>query len=426
MRRSVVSSRAVCGFLAGCAATLVLVALLQVASALPSGYSPYKKLNIFARVLTYVENNYVEYVDESKLMYGAIKGMMDSLDPHSTFMPPDQYRQMKVETQGEFGGVGIEVEIRRGWITVVSPLEGTPAQRAGIKPGDVIESIDGKSTRNMRLHEAVRAMRGPRGSRVKVKLRREGKKERMVIEIVRDVIKIVSVSSKILEPGIGYVRLKRFQERTDQQLKEALQLLQKKQPLRGLILDMRNNPGGLLDQAVRVADLFLERGLIVRTMGKRGRMTEEEKAHPMGTLKGFPMICLVNEGSASAAEIVAGALQDHRRAVVLGRRTFGKGSVQTIIDLEDGSGLKLTIARYYTPSGRSIQEMGIEPDILVPEQRPAATGRGRNVQREENLERHLRHEKRRGQTSKRVQLKDFQVQTAVDYLHAAEIFRAAP
>ena len=411
----------VAGFLTGCVATLVVVAALQVANALPKGYSPYKKLNIFARVLTYVENNYVEYVDESKLIYGAIKGMMDSLDPHSTFMPPDQYRQMKVDTEGEFGGVGIEVEIKGGWITVVSPLEDTPAQRAGLRPGDVIESIDGRSTRDMRLHEAVRAMRGPRGTRVRIKVQRQGKKDRIAFEIVRDIIKIVSVSTKMLEPGIGYVRLKRFQERTDHQLKEALKQMDRHK-LRGLILDLRNNPGGLLDQAVRVADLFLDKGLIVRTTGKRGRMTEEEKAHPKGTFKGFPMVCLVNEGSASAAEIVAGALQDHHRAVVLGSRTFGKGSVQTIIDLEDGSGLKLTIARYYTPSGRSIQEMGIEPDIAVSEIGPPVRKR-RKVKREEDLDRHLKPDKRATQ-KKRPRLKDFQLQTALDYLHASEIFRA--
>jgi len=411
-------------FIAGSACTLVLALAVQLALALPRGYSPYKKLNIFAKVLTYVENNYVEYVDESRLVYGAVKGMMDTLDPHSTFMPPDQYRQMKVETQGEFGGVGIEVEIRNNWITVVSPLEGTPAERAGLKPGDIIESIDGKSTRGMRLHEAVRAMRGPRGTRVVVKVRRHGIKEKLRFEIVRDIIKIVSVATKMLEPRVGYVRLKRFQERTDRQLQLALRQMTKKVPLRGLILDLRNNPGGLLDQAVRVADLFLDSGLIVRTTGKRGRMTEEENAHSKGTFKGFPMICLVNEGSASAAEIVAGALQDHKRAVVLGTRTFGKGSVQTIIDLEDGSGLKLTIARYYTPSGRSIQEMGIDPDIVVQDKAPPAQRRKRKAKREEDLERHLKREKQKAQQRKRLKLKDFQLQTALDYLHAAEIFRA--
>ena len=246
-------------FLAGCATTLIVAVAFQAADALPKGYSPYKKLNIFARVLTYVENNYVEYVNESKLIYGAIKGMMDTLDPHSTFMPPDQYRQMKVETQGEFGGVGIEVEIRGGWITVVSPLEGTPAQRAGLKPADVIESINGKSTRGMQLHEAVRAMRGPRGTRVKIKVRRADKKERLTFDIVRDIIKIVSVSSKMLAPGIGYLRLKRFQERTDRHLKQALAQMTRKEQLRGLILDLRFNGGGDEGLAQKMAGRFLDR-----------------------------------------------------------------------------------------------------------------------------------------------------------------------
>jgi len=414
-------------FLAGGAVALVATLALDAATALPKGYSPYRKLNIFARVLTYVENNYVEVVDDSKLIYGAIKGMMDTLDPHSTFMPPEMYKQMKVETEGEFGGVGIEVEIRDSWITVVSPLEGTPAQRAGLRPGDVIEAIDGKSTRGMRLHEAVRAMRGPRGTRVKITVRRAGKKERLDFTIVRDIIKIVAVTSKVLQPGIGYIRLKRFQERTARQLKDALQRIIKaaeseKGKLRGLILDLRNNPGGLLDQAVHVADLFVDGGLIVRTSGKRGRMVEEEKAHAKGTFKGFPMVCLVNEGSASAAEIVAGALQDHKRAVVIGTRTFGKGSVQTIIDLEDGSGLKLTIARYYTPKGRSIQELGIDPDIVVQERAPAV--RKKRTKREADLARHLRRDKPTKNAAPAKRLKDFQLQTALDYLKAAEIFRA--
>jgi carboxyl-terminal processing protease len=415
-------ARSVAIFFAGAAITLTVVIAIQAASALPKGYSPYRKLNIFARVLTYVENNYVEYVDDSKLIYGAIKGMMDTLDPHSTFMPPDQYKQMKVDTQGEFGGVGIEVEVRDKWITVVAPLEGTPAERAGIKPGDQIRAINGKSTEDMRLFEAVRAMRGPRGTRVRITIKRQGVKKLLKFEIVRDIIKIVSVSSKMLAPSVGYVRLKKFQERTDEQLKLALDRMIKKGKLRGLILDLRNNPGGLLDQAVRVADLFVESGLIVRTKGKRGRLMDSEKAHSKGTYSGFPMICLVNGGSASAAEIVAGALQDHKRAVVIGTGTFGKGSVQTIIDLDDGSGLKLTIARYYTPKGRSIQERGIAPDILVQETPPPA--RKRKLKREKDLKRHLPSEGKKGFKVQQKRLKDFQLQTALDYLKAAEIFRA--
>jgi carboxyl-terminal processing protease len=361
-------------------------------------------------------------VDDSKLIYGAIKGMMDTLDPHSTFMPPEQYKQMKVDTQGEFGGVGIEVEVREKWITVVAPLEGTPAERAGLKSGDQIRTIDGKSTEEMRLFEAVRAMRGPRGTRVRITVKRPGVKKLLKFEIVRDIIKIDSVSSKMLAPHVGYIRLKKFQERSDEQLKLALRQMLKKGKLRGLILDLRNNPGGLLDQAVRVADLFIEGGLIVRTRGKRGRLMDSEKAHSKGTYTGFPMICLVNGGSASAAEIVAGALQDHKRAVVIGTGTFGKGSVQTIIDLDDGSGLKLTIARYYTPKGRSIQERGIEPDILVQETPPPA--KKRKLKREKDLKRHLPSEGKKGKKAPPKRLKDFQLQTALDYLKAAAIFRS--
>ena len=407
----------------GAAAALCVVLLVHAASAGPKRYSPYRKLNTFTRVLSYIENNYVEHVDDKRLIYGAIKGMMNTLDPHSTFMPPEQYKQMKVETQGEFGGIGIEVEIRGGWLTVVTPLEGTPAHKAGLQPGDQLRAIDGKSTRGMQMYQAVRAMRGPRGTRVKVSVKRRGHKKLLSFQIVRDVIKIISVNYRELAPRIGYIRLKNFQDRTNLGIKNAVEILQKKQKLKGLILDLRNNPGGLLDQAVLVADLFLTKGTIVRTTGQKGRIMDEEKAHSRGTIKGFPMICLVNGGSASASEIVAGALQDHKRAVIMGTQTFGKGSVQTIIDLEDGSGLKLTVARYYTPSGRSIQEHGIRPDIVVHSRPPrSATDK---IKRERDLKRHLPNEVRKKQATVRMRLKDFQLQTALDYLKAAEIFNKA-
>ena len=417
----IIRSRSLAAFLAGGAVALAALLALQSASAVPKDYSPYRKLNIFARVLTYVENNYVEPVDGSKLVYGAVKGMMETLDPHSTFLPPDQYRQMKADTQGEFGGLGIEVEVRNGWLTVVSPLEGTPAHRAGLRSGDEIREIDGKSTIGVRMHEAVQAMRGPRGTRVRLTLRRPGQAKLMRLEIVRDVIKVVSVTSKMLEPGIGYARLKNFQEGTDRHLQRVVKEMLDKGKLRGLILDLRNNPGGLLDQAVRVADLFIASGMIVRTTGKGGRVMDEERAHSKGTFPSFPMICLINGGSASASEIVAGALQDHRRCVIMGTRSFGKGSVQTIIELNDGSGLKLTVARYFTPSGRSIQEMGIDPDILVEERAPAVVAE--KIKRERDLDGHLRAPSK-VQPRAAAQLKDFQLQTALDYLRAAEIFRS--
>lgn len=417
-------------FSAGAVVALVGV-IAFTAAALPGSYSPYRKLNLFARVLTYIENNYVEHVDDNTLIYGAIKGMLSSLDPHSVFLPPEEYKQMKADTEGEFGGIGIEVEVRDGWLTIVSPLEGTPAHHAGLKSGDRIIAVDNISTKESGMDAAVRAMRGARGTRVRLTIQRNGAAKSLNFDIVRDIIKIVSVSANTLRPGIGYLRVKTFQEHTDEQLRDALETMQKKEPLRGLILDVRNNPGGLLDQAVKVADLFLREGLIVKTIGKGGKQIETETARSKGTFDGFPIVCLVNGGSASASEIVAGALQDHKRAVIMGTRTFGKGSVQTIIDLADGSGLKLTIARYFTPSGRSIQESGIEPDIVVQASAPPANPT-RTTPREKDLKGHLPNPQKSttGKADRNVEdlkatprLDDFQLQTALDYLRAAEIFR---
>jgi carboxyl-terminal processing protease len=409
--------------------------VMGAATALPRSYSPYSKLNIFARVLSYVENNYVENVDQSKLVYGAIKGMLETLDPHTVFLPPDQYREMKIDTQGEFGGLGVEINMQGqtrnakcrceddDLLTVVSAIEGSPAEKAGIRAGDQIVAIDGKPVRGVSMHEAVKRMRGRRGTAVVLTVQREAsapsagvavvpavartgaggkvgpatppKKQELDIRVVRDLIHIVAVKSKMMEPGVGYVRVRSFQERTDRQLQVHLDRLEAQAggKLKGLILDLRDNPGGLLDQAVRVADEFIESGLIVRTEGKNGRILEEERAHSKGTRLGFPMVVLVNSGSASASEIVAGALQDHGRATILGSQTFGKGSVQTVIELDDGSGLKLTIARYFTPKGRSIQERGITPDVVV-EQAPAdAAGAplARTPMRERDLKGHLRN-----------------------------------
>jgi carboxyl-terminal processing protease len=416
------------------------------AAALPKKYSPYHKLNIFTRVLSYVENNYVEDVDQDELIYGAIRGMLETLDPHTSFLKPDQYREMKIDTSGQFGGVGIEVEMRPASdgshdnvLTVMSAIEGTPAAKAGLATGDQIVKIDDAPTHSMRMDDAVQKMRGKKGSPVSLVVVRPGSKgwkEPRVFNLMRETIKIDNVVAKTLEPGYGYVRLKQFSENSDRDMEAALDKLEKEAggKLHGLVLDLRNNPGGLLDQAVRIADEFIDQGLIVRTEGKGGRIIDEEKAHARGTRLGFPMVILVNGGSASASEIVAGALQDHGRAAIMGTQTFGKGSVQTVIELDDGSALKLTIARYYTPSGRSIQEHGITPDVVVEQVRMAdlKPQHGEEPQQKErDLQGHLKNLQDAMAKSKAKNVlaqaysvigDDFQLKTAYDQLKAWNIF----
>ncbi|MFT3710401.1 MAG: S41 family peptidase [Archangium sp.] len=354
----------------------------------------YKQLELFARVLSYVQNNYVEQVDEQQLMHGAIKGMLDTLDPHTQFMPPDVFKEMKIDTSGEFGGLGIEIAKKNDNIVVVAPIDDTPAQRSGIKSGDQIVKIDDESTRNMELARAIQKMRGPAGKKVLLTIMREGFTAPREFAIIRDHIRIASVESA-LYGGIGHIKVKNFQERTDASLFKELEKLRLQnggKELRGLVLDLRNNPGGLLDQAVAVSDRFLPGGLpIVSTRGRAASNVTEERAKDRDTEKNYPIVVLVNAGSASASEIVAGALQDHRRAVVIGTPTFGKGSVQTVIEMEDGSGLKLTIARYFTPSGRSIQEKGILPDFIVPEAEGGQLTKSDQL-REKDLKRHFKGE----------------------------------
>ena len=355
--------------------------------------STYEQLRLFASVLDLVQRDYVEPVDSQKLIYGAIDGMLTSLDPHSSFMKPEDFKELKVETKGSFTGIGIEITLVDRVLTVVSPIEGTPAYRAGLKANDKILKIDGKSTKNMSLMEAVKLLRGPKGTKVTVSIYRKGWHDLKDFVLVRDVIPIKSVKNRMLEDGYGYVRITNFQSKTSADLHKALKKLSSKHKLKGLVLDLRNNPGGLLDQAVKVSDTFLSEGLIVYTDGRLKEQQMRFTAHKSGTEPNYPIVVLVNEGSASASEIVAGALQDHKRAIILGMQTFGKGSVQTIIPLEDGAAVRLTTARYYTPNGRSIQAKGITPDIIVPfipeKEKKTDDDNGFHFLKEKDLEGHL-------------------------------------
>jgi carboxyl-terminal processing protease len=333
------------------------------------GAQPYKPLDVFAEVLAAVENNYVEPLSEEELVYGAVDGLVSKLDPHSVFMRPDVYRAMHDEAVGEFDGLGLEVSVEGDVLVVVSPVADSPAERAGLHPGDRILSIDGETTRDMTLSEALRRMRGAPGSKVVLEIMRDGFQAPLKLTLVRDRVRMQSVEWRPLdaERRLVYVRVKAFQDRTDRAIRKALDdaRVAFKGEIEGLVLDLRNNPGGLLQQAVRVSDLWLSQGVIVSVEGRSKSNVEIERAREKDTEPGYPIVILVNKGTASASEIVAGALQDHGRGILLGATTFGKGSVQSIIELEDGSGLKLTVARYFTPKHRSIHGHGITPDITV-------------------------------------------------------------
>jgi len=357
----------------------------------------YEQLKIFGSVLDLVQRNYVEEIPPKQLIYGAVQGMLQSLDPHSSFMKPEDYQELQIETKGSFTGIGIEISLKDGILTVVSPIEGTPAYEAGLKANDKILKIDGKTTKNMTLIESVKLLRGAKGTKVTISIYREGWRQLKDITLTRDVIPIQSVRSRILEDGYGYIRVSNFQDKTISELEKALKELEEGKGLKGLVLDLRNNPGGLLDQAVKVADVFLEKGLVVYTDGRMEEQKMRFEAHKNRHSHNYPIAVLVNEGSASASEIVAGALQDHKRAIILGVRTFGKGSVQTIIPLEDGSAVRLTTARYYTPNGRSIQAKGIEPDIEIPyapQKKPEEKDKIFHFMTERDLEGHLLNEER--------------------------------
>lgn len=358
------------------------------------GGNDYESIELFTDVLSIVKKSYVEEVDTKKLIYGAINGMLSSLDPHSSFMPPDTYKEMKIDTKGAFGGLGIEITVKEGVLTVISPIEDTPAFKAGIKAGDQILKIDDKYTKDLTITDAVKRMRGPKGTKVTITIMREGFEKVKEFTLERDIIQVKSVKFKTLDEGYGYVRIAQFQEKTDDDLEKALKSLHSENDgvLHGLVLDLRNDPGGLLDQAVRVAEHFVDEGkLIVYTEGREKDSKMRFTSRKGGKEQNYPIVVLINSGSASASEIVAGALQDHKRAIIMGTQSFGKGSVQTIIPLSDNSGLRLTTARYYTPSGRSIQAKGITPDILAERVELPTTEKKESIHsiREKDLENHF-------------------------------------
>ena len=395
----------------------------------------YESLETFTNILAIVKKNYVDEVDGKDLIKGAIKGMLSSLDPHSAYLTPDLFKELQTETQGKFGGLGIEITIRDGILTVVSPIEDTPADRAGIEAGDQIIKIEGEFTKDMTLEKAVKKMRGLKGSKINISVRRKGVLRLLDFAIVRDIIRVRSVRDRTLEEGFAYIRIAQFQERTKRDLQKALEKLSSDNgEILGLVLDLRNNPGGLLTQAVRVSDLFLDSGLIVYTEGRLDHQKQKYYSHKEGSWTEFPMVILVNGGSASASEIVAGAMQDHKRAIVLGTKTFGKGSVQTILPLDDRSAIRLTTARYFTPKGRSIQATGIVPDIVMENeprnQREEQAEQRRLVLREENLPGHLKNQPNEEEKEELAKEKkkddiknDAQLKRALELLKGWEVFK---
>lgn len=394
----------------------------------------YESLETFTNILAIVRKNYVDEVNTKEMITGAINGMLNSMDPHSAYLTPELYKELQMDTQGRFGGLGIEITIRNGILTVVSPIEDTPAFKAGVKAGDQILKIEDEFTKDMTIMQAVKKMRGPKGSKINLSIKREGASDLLNFSIVRDTIRVQSVRSRMLEEGYAYIRLAQFQERSDRDLQRALEKLSsEKGGIKGLVLDLRNNPGGLLTQAVRVADLFLDSGLIVYTEGRSDNQKQKYFARKEGSWTDIPMVALVNGGSASASEIVAGALQDHKRAVILGTKTFGKGSVQTILPLDDSSALRLTTARYYTPKGRSIQATGIVPDIImenVPVQETKAEEKKRLGLREENLPGHLQNQQEQKEKEKSTQQdrednieNDAQLKRALELLKGWDVFK---
>jgi carboxyl-terminal processing protease len=399
--------------------------------------STFEELKLFSEVIYIIQKDYVEETKSKDLIYGAIKGMLETLDPHSGFMPPNMFKDMQDETKGRFEGIGIGITIKEGVLTVEgSPIEDTPAFKAGIQSGDQILKIEGELTKNLSLFEAVKRIRGPKGTKVTITIMREGFTQPQDFTLTRDVIPVQSVRYELLEKSYGYIRISQFQEKTDSEFDKAMKALEEesKGNLKGLVLDLRNNPGGLLDQAVKVADHFVGSGIIVSIDGRREEQRQKWVAHPEPNATRYPLVVLVNNGSASGSEIVAGAIQDHGRGILVGTQTFGKGSVQTIIPLKDGSGLRLTTARYYTPNGRSIQAKGIVPDIIVKPLRPEEEKEVVTPQQvlEKDLERHLievekgvpkEKEKPKKGEGKEKKPVDYQLERALELLKSWDIFK---
>ncbi len=390
---------------------------------------PYSQLRTFTEVFSRIKSDYVVSVDDRTLLQNAIKGMLSGLDPHSSYLDKRASEEVRISTKGEFGGLGIEVTMENGFVKVITPIDDTPAARAGLKTGDLIIRLNGKPVKGLSLNQAVDIMRGRPGTKIKLTIAREGENRSLEFTITRAVIRIISVKSRLLEPGYGYVRISAFQEKTGKSLIQAIYKLQVKNkgPLKGLVLDLRNNPGGVLDAAIQVSDVFLDKGLIVYTEGRANNSKYKFQATPSDLLKGAPVVVLVNGGSASASEIVAGALQDHKRAIILGTKTFGKGSVQTIVPMSNGTRLKLTTARYFTPKGRSIQATGIKPDIVTEQAEVKKLGKRLSI-KESDLKGHLKNGKankpvvtktRKGPKAAKL---DYQLNEALNLLKGVNLF----
>ena len=392
------------------------------------GPLPLKELRTFTEIYDRIKKAYVEPVDDTTLLNNAIDGMLNGLDPHSVYLRKEALDELQESTRGEFGGLGIEIEMQNGFVRVITPIDDTPALKAGVEAGDLIIKIDDQTVNGMSLQEAVELMRGKPGTDVTLTVAREPMPQPLEITITRDIIKVASVKSRTLEPGYGYIRLTQFQVKTGKDTLKALKQLQKENnPLKGLVLDLRNNPGGVLNGAVEVSDTFLTEGLIVYTSGRMPNSELRFNASPEDPSQGVPLVVLINGGSASASEIVAGALQDHQRAVILGTESFGKGSVQTVLPLTDDSALKLTTARYYTPNGRSIQAEGITPDILVETTRVTTTSDASLRIKEADLKGHLSNGNEKAHTQKSngdeiaLAERDFQLYEALNLLKGLSI-----